>query len=426
MSITTPIPAAVAFDPKRIREDFAYLDVAHPCGLPIAYLDNGASTQHPRQVLDAMRDCYEHAYANVHRGIHHLSEAATDRFEHARQQVARFINAATDTQVIFTAGSTAGINAVAQGWGRKFIGQGDRVITTQMEHHANIVPWYQLRSAVGCEVQFVSVSDDGLLDAASLEEALAAKPKLLAITALSNVLGTVNPIREIIAQAHDAGAVVLVDAAQAAPHLRIDVQELDCDFLVFSSHKMLGPTGVGVLYAKAEHLEAMDPFIGGGGMIEYVTEEGFTPAQPPAKFEGGTPPIVEAVGLAAAIDYLQRIGLVEIANHEHTLVTAAYERLREIEGVRILGPGLEDRASIVSFVIEGVHAHDVAQVLDRHGVAVRPGHHCTMPLHSRFGIAASSRASFYLYNTADEVDRLIDGVVDAKEKLTHRNRRRLG
>lgn len=414
-----------ALDVQRIRQDFGYLQVEHPCGKPIAYLDNGASTQHPRQVLDAMNDCYNRAYANVHRGIHFLSEAATDRYEHARQIIGRFINSPADTQVIFTPGCTAAINMVAMGWGERFVGAGDRILTTQMEHHANIVPWFQLRKRVGCDVAFIRITEDGLIDREDLARHLETRPKLLAITAISNVLGTINPIREIVAAAHDVGTLVLVDAAQAAPHMPLDVQELDCDFLVFSGHKMLGPSGIGVLYGKAEHLEAADPALGGGGMIEFVTEEGFTPAQLPAKFEAGTPPIAEAVGLAAAVEYLQQHSLLAIGEHEHTLVSRAYEQMRQIEGVRIFGPSLEERSGILSFAIQGVHAHDVAQILDRHGVAVRPGHHCTMPLHERLGVAATSRASFYLYNTLDEVDRLVAAVHDAKERFAKRSRRRL-
>ena len=412
-------------DLASLRKDFAYLQVEHPCGKSIAYLDNGASTQHPQAVLAAMQECYEHGYANVHRGIHYLSEAATDAYESARANVARFINAAATEQVIFTPGCTAGINLVAVGWGQKFVTANDSILLTQMEHHANIVPWYQLRKSVGCQVNFVPITQDGLLDRAMLETMLSRKPELLAVTAVSNVLGTINPIRELIQIAHSFGTKVLVDAAQAAPHMKLDVQNLNCDFLVFSGHKMLGPSGIGVLYGKADLLESMDPFMGGGGMIEFVTEQDFTAGEVPTKFEAGTPPIVEAVGLSAAIDYLAEVGLDRIAAHEHELTELAYRQLRDIDGVKILGPGLDQRAGIVSFVIDGVHAHDVAQVLDQHGVAVRPGHHCTMPLHEHLGITASSRASFYLYNTAEEVDRLVAAVQDAKVRLTRQRRRRV-
>ncbi len=412
-------------DVEAIRSDFAFLDVPHPSGKSIAYLDNGASTQHPRQVLAAMQACYEHSYANVHRGIHFLSEAATDAYETSRQRVADFIHSPSAEQIVFTAGCTAAINTVAQGWGRKFVSSTDTICVTQMEHHANIVPWFQLSESSGCAVDFVPITDDGCLDMSALEASLTRRPKLLALTAVSNVLGTVNPIREIVELAHSFGTLVLVDAAQAVPHMPIDVTALGCDFLTFSGHKLLGPTGIGVLYGRSELLEAMNPFLGGGGMIDIVSEKGFTCASAPTKFEAGTPPIVEAVGLAAAIDYLQAIGLENIEAHERILARSAHERLTQIDGLQILGPDLAHREGIVSFVIDGVHAHDVAQVLDKHGVAIRPGHHCTMPLHERLGIAASSRASFYLYNTLEEVDRLVAAVEDATVRLAKRSRRRV-
>ncbi len=417
--------AKTMFDVERTRADFAYLQVEHPSGLPIAYLDSGASTQHPAQVLEAMQDCYENAYSNVHRGIHFLSEAATDRYETSRATIARFINSSSDQQVILTPGCTAGINAVAQGWGRKFVKANDFICVTQMEHHANIVPWFQLRQATGCQVKFAPITVDGQIDMPALEALLSQKPKLLAITAVSNVLGTINPIQAIITAAHSFGVRVLVDAAQAAPHMPIDVQQWDCDFLVFSGHKMLGPSGIGVLYGKLEMLEAMDPFVGGGGMIDIVSEQGFTAGELPAKLEAGTPPIVEAVGLAAAVKYLQTVGLETISQHEHSLTQAAYDKLSAIDGVHILGPSIERRSGIISFTVDRIHAHDVAQVLDQHGVAVRPGHHCTMPLHDHLGISASSRASFYLYNTLEEVDRLEAAVLAAKSRLTSRARRRV-
>lgn len=412
--------AGTVFDVDAIRGDFAFLNVPHPCGLPIAYLDNGASTQHPQQVLDAMQACYEQAYANVHRGIHYLSEAATDRYETARAKISTFVNSPSADQIIFTAGCTAAINLVAHGWGRKFTKASDFVLTTQMEHHANIVPWFQLRDAGGAKVEFTSITSEGLLDLEDLARRLQSKPKLVVVAAVSNVLGTINPIKKIVKMAHDAGALVLVDAAQAAPHHVIDVRDWDCDFLVFSGHKMLGPSGIGVLYAKADLLEAMDPFLGGGGMIDVVTQEGFTPGAVPAKFEAGTPPIVEAVGLAAAVDYLASIGLHEIEKHEAHLTAYAYDRLIKMDGLKILGPALDQRAGIISFTMDRIHAHDIAQILDTHGVAVRAGHHCTMPLHSHLGIAASARASFYLYNTVEEVDRFIAALDSAKQRFRRR------
>jgi cysteine desulfurase/selenocysteine lyase len=412
--------ANTSIDVDAIRKDFAFLNVTHPCGLPIAYLDNGASTQHPRQVLAAMQDCYEHAYANVHRGIHYLSEVATDRYETARAKVSSFLNSPSADQIIFAAGCTAAINLVAQGWGHKFTKSSDRILTTIMEHHANIVPWYQLRELTGVSVDFVAITSDGSLDLDDFARGLETKPKLVAVTAVSNVLGTINPIKKITQMAHEAGALVLVDAAQAAPHHAIDVCEWDCDFLVFSGHKMVGPSGIGVLYGKAELLNAMEPFLGGGGMIDVVTTNGFTPGPVPSKFEAGTPPIVEAVGLGAAVDYLSSVGLNEIGKYEATLTSYAYQQLSEIDGLKVLGPDAENRAGIISFVMDGIHAHDIAQILDSYGVAVRAGHHCTMPLHSHLGIAASARASFYLYNTVEEVDRLISGLRAAKQRFRRR------
>ncbi len=416
--------STLTYNVEQIRQDFPFLAVHHPSGHPLTYLDNGASTQHPCQVLEAMQACYESAYANVHRGVHYLSEEATSRYESARERIGRFLNAFSSEEIVFTPGCTAAINLVAHGWGRKFLTDRDSVLISQMEHHANIVPWFQLKQARGTNVVFTKITDDGKLDMQDFQEKLSQRPKLIAITAVSNVLGTVNPLREIIELAHDAGAKVLIDAAQAVPHHAIDVTSLDCDFLVFSGHKMLGPSGIGVLYAKMEHLEAMDPFMGGGGMIDIVSEEGFTSGMVPAKFEAGTPPIVEAVGLAAAADYLQQVGLTLIESHELSLTKHAYEGLAQIDGLRILGPDANSRGGIISFVMDRVHAHDIAQVLDSFGIAVRPGHHCTMPLHEKLGIAASARASFYLYNTLEEVDRLISAVRSTKERFEARGRHR--
>lgn len=413
-----------SFDVDLIRRDFPFLETVHPSGYSIAYLDNGASTQHPRTVLSAMQSCYESSYANVHRGVHHLSELATSKYESARERIAKFINSSNADQVVFTPGCTAAINLVAHGWGRKFLSSGDTILITQMEHHANIVPWFQLQQDRNVKVEFVKVTQDGHIDADDWKRKLQSNPKLVSITAVSNVLGTINPVKELVEQAHAVGATICIDAAQAAPHHALDVESIDCDFLAFSGHKMLGPSGIGVLYGKQRLLEKMNPFMGGGGMIDIVTEQGFTSGMVPSKFEAGTPPIVEAVGLAAAADYLDNIGLDQVEAHERMLTKRAYEGLSQIEGLKILGPGLEHRAGILSFTMERVHAHDVAQILDSFGIAVRPGHHCTMPLHDRFGVAATARASFYLYNTFEEVDRLVEAVRSANERFANRGRHR--
>jgi cysteine desulfurase/selenocysteine lyase len=383
-------------------------------GVPLVYLDNGASTQHPRQVIQAMVDVYERHYANVHRGIHALSEESTDRYEAARRKVQNFLNAASEEEVIFTRGTTESINLVARSWGDANLRPGDEILLTEMEHHSNIVPWQQAAARTGAVIRWLPITDDGRLAMDRLDEFLSPRTKIVAVTAMSNVLGTINPIETIVAAAHRFGALVLIDAAQSVPHQATDVQALGADFLAFSGHKMLGPTGVGVLYGRRELLEAMPPFQGGGNMIRRVTTEEFEPAELPARFEAGTPPIVQAIGLGAAIDYLEQVGMDAIHAHERALVTRAHEVLSAISGVRILGPGPRHTGGIVGFVIDRVHAHDVAQVLDRYGVAVRAGHHCAMPLHKRLGITASTRASFYLYNTPTEVDVLASAVEETK------------
>jgi cysteine desulfurase/selenocysteine lyase len=323
---------------------------------------------------------------------------------------------------IFTYGSTSGINTVARSWGDANIRAGDEVLLTEMEHHSNLVPWQQLAERTGAVLRHIPLSDDGLLELDALDTLLTERTKLVAFVSISNVLGTINPVAEIIRRAHAVGAVVLVDGAQSVPHQPTDVQALDCDFLVFSGHKMLGPSGVGVLYGKREILEAMPPFLGGGNMIRRVLLDRFDPNTLPAKFEAGTPPIVPAIGLSAAIDYLDRVGLDAIARHERVLVTRAHEILESIEGVRILGPSPEHKAGIVSFTVEGVHAHDVAEVVDRSGIAVRAGHHCAMPLHKRYGVGATARASFYLYNTLAEVEKL-GPAIEAAKRVFHRKRK---
>jgi cysteine desulfurase/selenocysteine lyase len=411
--------------PAALREDFPILAEEVGDQQPLVFLDNAASTQRPRQVIDAISGVYERTYANVHRGIHTLSELSTEQYEQARRKVQQFINAASFNEVTFTPGSTASINAVARSWGDANLRPGDEILLTVMEHHSNLVPWQQAAARTGAVLKHVPLTADGRLDMDELPRLLTDRTKLVAVASVSNTLGTVNPIAEIVRLAHAAGALVLVDAAQSVPHLATDVQALDCDFLAFSAHKMLGPSGVGVLYGKERLLDAMPPFLGGGSMINEVRLDSFTPAALPAKFEAGTPPIVPAIGLGAAIDYLQRIGMDRIQRHEHELVRYAYEGLSQVEDLHILGPPPEHRAGLVSFALDRIHAHEFAQVLNDHfGVAVRAGHHCTQPLHASLGITASTRASFYLYNTPAEVDRLLEGVAAVRRMFAPQGRTR--
>jgi cysteine desulfurase/selenocysteine lyase len=361
-------------------------------------------------VIEAIKTAYEEKYANVHRGIHFLSELSTDLYENARDRVQQFVGARRRHEIIFTSGTTASVNLVARSWGDVNLRVGDEILLTQMEHHSNIVPWQQVAQRTGCTVRFLPITDDGLLVLDALDEMLTEHTKLVSVTMVSNVLGTRNPVQAIIRRAHEAGAVVFVDAAQSAPHEHVDVQQLGADFLAFSAHKMLGPSGVGVLFGREALLERMPPFLGGGSMIHRVTEDGFAPADLPSKFEAGTPPIVSAIGLAVAIDYLDNVGLENIHRHERTLTTRAHEILEPLDGLRILGPRPEDKGGIVSFVVDGVQANDLAMTMDEQGVAVRAGHHCAMPLHARLGVPASARASFYLYNTVEEVERLGEAV----------------
>jgi cysteine desulfurase/selenocysteine lyase len=416
---------AFALSAHQYRDDFPILSQQSASGEPIVFLDNAASTQRPRAVIDAMSRCYEEYYANVHRGIHTFSELSTERFELARQRVAQFLNTESLREVIFTAGTTAAINTVARAWGDANIGAGDNILLTIAEHHANIVPWHQLAERTGANVHFVPFTEEGLIEPATVEQMLAElRPKLFGFLAVSNVLGTRLPVGELVELAHRSGAVCLVDAAQAAPHEPLDVREWGADFVVFSGHKICGPTGVGVLYGRESLLREMPCFLGGGGMIHRVTTEGFEPAELPEKFEAGTPPITEAIGLAAAIDYVEAVGLERIQRYEQQLTARAHAGLAEVPGLRLLGPAPEHKAGIISFVIDGVHAHDVAHALDRHGVAVRAGHHCAMPLHERLGVTASSRASFYFYNTPEEVDALVAAVGDAQQRFAPKGRKR--
>lgn len=427
MPIAEAKPTALL--PESLRADFPILAQTVHDGVPLAFLDNAASSQRPRQVIDAISHCYEHDYANVHRGIHVLSERATDAYELARRKAQEFLGAKHAHEVIFTAGTTAGINAVARSWGDANVREGDELLLTRMEHHSNLVPWFQLAERTGAVIKHLPMTDDGRLEVERLGEVLTEKTKLVAFTAVSNVLGTVNPVAEICRAAKAVGAVTLIDGAQSAPHLVTDVQAMGCDFLVVSGHKLCGPSGIGLLYGREALLDAMPPFLGGGSMINRVYDDRFTPADLPSKFEAGTPPIAPAIGLGAAIDYLQAIGLENIHAHEQALVVRAWEKLSALEGIRLLGPspvehGPGVRAGLVSFVLDRPHAHDIAQLLDREGVAVRAGHHCTQPLHDRLGITASTRASFYLYNTPAEVDRFVDALAGIRERFKPSGRKR--
>ena len=410
--------------PTKLREDFPILQQLVHGDRPLVFLDNAASTQRPRQVIDVLRRVYEHDYANVHRGIHTLSERSTEQYEEAREKVRAFIGAKHAHEVIFTQGTTAGINTVARSWGDANVRAGDEIVLTTMEHHSNLVPWQQLAARTGAVLRHIPITDDGLLIVDELDRMLSKKTKLVALASVSNVLGTVNPVAEIARRVHAAGALLLVDAAQSVPHGKTDVAAMGADFLAFSGHKMLGPSGIGVLYGRAELLDAMPPFLGGGSMINRVYLDRFTPAELPAKFEAGTPPIAPAIALGAAIDYLQTLGVDAVARHEHELVRYAYERLQEIDGLRILGPPPDQRATLVSFTLAQPHPHDVAQLLDQQGIAVRAGHHCTQPLHDRLGIAASTRASFYLYNMPAEVDLLVDTVRQIQDRFKPQGRHR--
>jgi cysteine desulfurase/selenocysteine lyase len=410
--------------PPTLRDDFPILQQVVHGEHPLVFLDNAASTQRPRQVIEVLRRVYERDYANVHRGIHTLSERSTEQYEEAREKARAFIGAEKPTEIVFTSGTTAGINLVARSWGDANVKAGDEILVTTMEHHSNLVPWQQLAERAGAVLKHIPITDDGLLIFDALDTLLTKRTRLVAVASVSNVLGTINPVKEIAKRAHAAGALVLVDAAQSVPHLQTDVRDIGADFLAFSGHKMLGPTGIGVLYGREELLDAMPPFLGGGSMINRVWDDRFTPAELPAKFEAGTPPIAPAIALGAAIDYINAIGIERVARHEHELMRYAYDRLGEIDGLRILGPSPDRRAGLVSFVLEQPHAHDVAQSLDLQGIAVRAGHHCTWPLHDRLGIAASTRASFYLYNTQAEVDLLAAVVGQIRERFRPRGRKR--
>ena len=404
-----------AYDVELIRADFPILSREVRPGISLVYLDSTATSQKPEVVIQTMDRFYRWSNANIHRGIHTLAEESTLLYEEARQKVSDFINAESAKQVIFTRNTTESINLVAYSWGRATLQPGDVVILTEMEHHSNLVPWQILAAERDLRLEFIPVTPDGLLDLDAYRQLLTLAPKLVAFTHMSNVLGTITPAREIIQLAHRAGAVTLVDGAQSVPHLPVDVQDLGADFLAFSGHKMCGPTGIGVLYGRKQLLEAMPPFLGGGDMIKRVHLRSFAPNELPHKFEAGTPAIAQAVGLGAAVDYLSSIGMLAIAGHEHTVVSYAIERLQEIPGVKIFGPSANGKGGVVSFTLQGVHPHDVSQILDSYGIAIRAGHHCAMPLHEKFNIPATARASFYLYNTQDEVDRLATAIYKVKD-----------
>ncbi len=401
-------------DIEAIRKDFPILQrEIHP-GKQLVYLDSAATAQKPTRVIEAMDRYYRWSNANIHRGVHVLAEEATMLYEDARRNVAGFIGARDAREIIFTRNTTEAINLVAYSWGRANLQAGDVIILTEMEHHSNLVPWQMLAQERQVRLEFIPVTDDGLLDMEEYQKLLMLAPKLVAFTQMSNVLGTINPAGEIIRLAHDAGAITLVDGAQSVPHIPVNVVDLDVDFLAFSAHKMCGPMGSGVLYGKTALLEKMPPFLGGGDMIRKVMLRSYAPNSIPHKFEAGTPAVAEAVGLSAAVDYLKPIGMDAIAAHEHEIVSYALEQLNQIPGVRILGPDADRKGGVVSFTMDIAHPHDVAQILDRHGIAVRAGHHCAMPLHDRYQIPATTRASFYIYSTREEVDHLVQGLEQVK------------
>jgi len=402
-------------DIEKIQADFPILAREVKPGVKLVYLDSTATTQKPVQVIETMDDYYRQSNANIHRGIHVLAEEATALYEEARETVARFINASSARQIIFTRNTTESINLVAQTWGRANLNPGDVVILTEMEHHSNLVPWQILAAEKNLQLEFIPVDSQGYLDLEEYQSLLDLHPRLVAFTQMSNVLGTINPATEITRMAHGSGAIVLIDGAQSVPHFQVDIQTLDADFLVFSGHKMCGPTGIGVLYGRKQLLEEMPPFLGGGDMIKRVKLRSFIPNSIPYKFEAGTPAIAEAIGLGAAIDYLEHIGMDNIAAQEQVVVGYALERLAEIPGVSVYGPEAKDRGGVTSFNLEGVHAHDVAQILDGDGIAVRAGHHCAMPLHDKLDIPASARASYYLYSSVMDVDKLVESIYRVKK-----------
>jgi cysteine desulfurase/selenocysteine lyase len=406
-------PSMMALDVERIRKDFPILhQEVH--GRPLVYLDSAATSQKPQVVLDALAEYYARDNANVHRGVHRLSERATDAYEGARARIQRFLNAAHPREIIFVRGTTEGINLVAQTYGRRAVGPGDEVVITALEHHSNIVPWQMLCEEKGAGLRVVPIDDAGEVDVDAYERLLGERTRLVAVAHVSNALGTIVPVKRMIEAARRRGIPVLIDGAQAVPHLRVDVRALDCDFYTFSGHKTYGPTGIGVLYGKTELLEAMPPFQGGGDMIKSVSFEKTVYNDLPYKFEAGTPDIAGAIGLGVALEYLEGLGLDRVAAHEHALLVHGTERLSSLPGLRLVGTARE-KASVLSFLVDGVHAHDVGSILDREGIAVRTGHHCAMPVMTRFGIAATARASLGLYNRVEDIDALVEGLAKVRE-----------
>ncbi|HVZ04600.1 cysteine desulfurase [Hyphomicrobium sp.] len=407
---------AAPYDVYLIRTDFPIL-FREVHDRPLVYLDNGASAQKPRSVIDAMDYAYRFEYANVHRGLHHLSNVATDHYEAARETVRRFLNAEHADEIIFTRNATSAINLVARSFGEPMIGQGDEIVITIMEHHANIVPWHFLRERNGAVLKWAPMTDSGELMIDKIDQLITKRTKMVAVTHMSNVLGTINPVKEIVRLAHAKGVPVLIDGSQGAVHMAVDVRDLDCDFYVFTGHKTYGPTGIGVLYAKKQHLDSMPPYEGGGDMIESVTLDRITYNKPPHRFEAGTPAIVEAVGLGAALNYMMQIGREKIARYEAELGAYAAERLAGLPWLKLYGtaPG---KGAIFSFAVDGLHPHDVSTIIDRSGVAIRAGHHCAQPLMERLGVTATCRASFALYNTKSEVDALVTALTKAHDLFT--------
>lgn len=413
--MTTTIQSGVPFDVRKVRADFPILQERMPGDVPLVYLDSGASAQKPRQVIDKIRECYETTYSNVHRGVHTLGDRVTVALEEARETVRRYLNAESTEEVIFTSGTTAAINTVAYGWARKTLKPGDEILLSIQEHHANFVPWQQVAAWTGAKLKLIPLTESGELDLGAFEKLLSDRSKLLAVTAMSNVLGTINPIETLADSIHAVGGRILVDGAQSIPHGPTDVQKSKIDFFAFSGHKVYGPSGIGVLYGRRELLDQMDPMLFGGNMIREVFDDHSTWADLPAKFEAGTIPIVPAIALGTALDYVSQFNQGELHAHEQAVTASALEQLSEIPGLKILGPELSKRGPIVSFTVDGVHPHDLGELINRKGVAIRVGHHCTMPLHRHLDISSSARASFGLYNTLEEVDALVEAIQYARQ-----------
>lgn len=398
-------------DFEKLKSDFPILNRKVGSNSDLIYLDSAATSQKPTMVLEAMDQYYRRSNANIHRGIHTLAEEATAQYEDARRRIGAFVNAHHPREIVFTRNTTESVNLVVNSWGRSKLQADDLVVLTEMEHHSNLVPWQLLAEQIGFRLEFVPLNLDGSLDLGTYRRLLEQAPKMVAFVHMSNVLGTINPAKQMIEMAHQSGAVVLLDGAQSVPHLPVDVQDLDTDFLAFSAHKMCGPTGIGVLYGKEDLLESMPPFLGGGDMIKKVYLRSFTPNDIPHKFEAGTPAIAEVIGFGAAVDYLSGVGMEQIAQHEQEIVRYGVERLGYVPGLKVYGTDMENKGAVFSFTMDGVHPHDVAQVLDDLGIAVRAGHHCAMPLHQKYGLPATTRASFYLYNSPDDVDHLVQALL---------------